>query len=254
MKAWFLVFWLSGNFLVMTTIPSLAAAAKHSAKTPHVISPHRVSLETTYYQNASKAGGSAVAAFPGARFRYGALQNLEFVYDAPSEIAKSGLKGAGVYYMTHPGYGMNYEFARTGPVAYTLSGEIDPPLTALANTRLIPASDAALAATYFSGDFMEYKAEVGTLGYTEAAQRWRHRSSPVAALFATRSFDAKTSLTAAIDQQSRAYFGTGAQTSGIVGLRRALSTQTFVNVEVGSAFNAAGRSKPHYLAFGFIAR
>jgi hypothetical protein len=246
---------MSGVCLVMGPLPIRAAASRtHTQKPPRAIRPHRVIFESAYYQNASKAGGTALAEFPEARVRYGALQNLEVFYDAPSEIAKSGLKGTGVYYKTHSGYGMNYEIARTGLVSYSLSGEINPPLSALANTRLKPASDVDIAATWFLGSFMQYKAQVGTLDYTEDSGRTRHRSSPMAALFATRSFDTKTFFTAGFDEQSRAYFGTGAQTSGIVGVRRELSQQTLVNVEVGSAFNAAGRSKPHYLAFGFVAR
>ena len=72
------------------------ASRTHAKATPCVAPRHRFILETTYYQNASRIGGSALAAYPEARIRYGMAPRLELFVDTPSEIAKSGERGRGI--------------------------------------------------------------------------------------------------------------------------------------------------------------
>jgi hypothetical protein len=94
---------------------------------PCAVAPGSVLVETVYYQNASRAGGTALAAYPLVRFETGIVRNLELVLDAPSQIAESGLAGAGLYPTTHAGYGLNYTFASNARLAASFGAELVPP-------------------------------------------------------------------------------------------------------------------------------
>ena len=64
-------------------------------------------VETLYFQNASRVGGTALAAYPLFRIRAGVVHRLEAVSTRPrrSPIRPNG---AGLYPMTHLGFGLNY--------------------------------------------------------------------------------------------------------------------------------------------------
>ncbi len=231
---------------------SLRDVADHShAKMTPCVTPHgRVIVETTYYQNASRIGGTALAAFPEARIRYGLFPRFEFFVDTPSEIAKSGKQGRGVYLMTQTGLGGKIELARSHGVVYSFSAESHPPLGALANLNLVPLSDLHLSANASVSHRREFGFEAGLINY-ETVYRQHFRPSFLAAASMTQALDARTSLTFELANQSNVYFRSRAQTSAVVSAGRLLNSHLLFNVELGDAFNAAGNSKPHYLGAGF---
>jgi hypothetical protein len=229
------------------------ASPTHSRVSPCVVKHRRVAVETTYYQNASKVGGTALAAFPEVRVRYGLVPRAELFYDASSEIAVSGERGSGVYYMTHPGLGARFEVARAGGVLYSLSAEGHPPLSALANLHLIPIFDAHAAANWSASGRNDFAAQAGYLNFETAFTR-NQRSSAFGAFSATHGLNGRTWATMELGFQSHATWNARSQTSGIFSLQRSLSETSMMNLELGTAFNAAGNSKPHYLGFGFAVR
>jgi hypothetical protein len=54
-----------------------------------------------------------------------------------------------------------------------------------------------------------------------------------------------------LGMQSNATYGSAGETRGIASLKRAVGADTLFNVDLGTAFNAGGNSKPHYLGAGF---
>lgn len=232
---------------------SLRAVANrtHGRLNACVVKRRQLIMETTYYQNASKVGGTALAAFPETRLRYGVARNLEVFVDAPSEIAKSGLAGAGVYLMTHAGFGAKYEFAHVRGTVYSLSLESRPPMSVFANTDLVASSDARLSATWAPSVRSSVGAEIGMLNY---ATRGGHRAAATAGISFTQALNARTSLSAEFATQSVAAPGAAARATGTIGLSRALTPHLLVNLELGTTFNATGGSKPHYFGFGFVTR
>ncbi|HET9028796.1 MAG TPA: hypothetical protein VFN49_01350 [Candidatus Aquilonibacter sp.] len=229
------------------------ASRTHAKLTPCVAKPHALILETTYYQNASRVGGTALAAFPEARVRYGALADVELFVDAPSEIAKSGQRGAGIYFMTQTGVGAKYQFARAHDVVYSISAETHPPLGALANLNLIPLSDVHLSANWSGYGGREFGLEAGTINYDNLRHTHLRSSELIAATY-TQAFNTRTWWTAEVTSQSNVYSKSRAQSSGVFSVSRMLSSRMLFGAEIGSAFNAQSDSKPHYIAGTFTIR
>ncbi len=244
---------------VLCVAPALAqgsaqetACGEHRLQTCPV-QKHRVAVESGYYQNASRVGGTALAEYPQTRLLYGATSNLQLSYDAPSEIARSGNDGTGVYSMTHMGYGAEYGLGASQDLWYGITGELHPQPGALYNMQLLPLSTLEAAVNWTPTAAMEYGTAFGTLTYRRVS-RSGNRSSPTAALFAARSLDERTLVTTGINVLSRPFFGASAQTAGTVGLQRELFARTYLNMSVGSTFNPAAHTKPHYLSFNLLTR
>ena len=223
----------------------------HAIIAPCVAKPHRAVLETNYYQNASKVGGTALAAYPEVRLRYGVANHLELFLDGPSEIAKSGLHGSGIYVMAPIGFGGSYEFARVRGVSYSFSAENRPPLQPLANESLVPLSDFHVSANW-AGGRRTYGAEIGELDYASVLRHHTHRSSPIAALSLSQQVARNTYFTGELSEQLRVLGGSAPQTAGILSMQHLLSQRVIFSIEGGSSFNAQGDTKPHYWGFGFI--
>jgi hypothetical protein len=228
------------------------SSRSHALANPCVAKAHRFVIETNYYQNASLVGGTALAAFPETRVRYGVANRTELFLDGPSEIAKSGLHGRGIYYMVPVGLGVKYEFLRTRGVTYSLSAENRPPLQPLANQSLIPLSDGHVSANWSGAGQREYGVELGVLSFEAARRHSNHRVSTMAAFSVTQPLNDRTSLTAEISEQTHAIMGGGPQTGAILSLQRMMSSHVTFNIEGGTAFNATANSKPHYWGFGFV--
>jgi hypothetical protein len=226
------------------------ASRTHDRFNACVTQPKRLLLETTYYQNASKDGGTALAAFPEARIRYGVTSHVEAFVDAPSEIAKSGQSGAGIYVMTHMGTGAKWEFARAHGIAYTLVAESHPPLNALANLYVVPNSEEFVTANW-EARRATMGFEVGQLNFSG---RRGHRDALTSAWSYSTPIDSLTSITTELGMQSVTLRGASAQYSGRVAFGRQLTPRLLFDLELGTAFNASGNSKPHYLGAGFAIR
>lgn len=229
------------------------ASRTHAKLTPCVAKRHTLIVETTYYQNASRVGGTALAAYPEARIRYGIAPRLEAFVDSPSEIAKSGQRGAGIYFMTQTGVGIKYELGRTRNVAYSLSAESHPQLGALANLNLVPLSDVHISANRSVGRGIEFGAEAGVINY-DNTHHTHLRSSALISASITKAMTSRTWLTIELASQSNVYSKSRAQSSGVFSISHMLSQRILFGLELGSAFNAQRNSKPHYLGAGFTIR
>jgi len=208
-----------------------------------------------YYQNASRVGGTALANFPEATFRIGLTPRVELFIDAPSEVAKSGENGAGVFYFTHPGFGLKAQLSSSSSFASSFSVETRPQLHALAHLSLLPVADAT-----FTGAWMLRRSNIVVTTQTGAfwfRQRGMGHAQRTAATFAvavTAPIMSKTWVTLQLRSFSVAAINSSAQSSGTVSLQREIGRNVLANVQLGTAFNSAGHSKAHYLGFGFTIR
>lgn len=225
-------------------------AASRLTTLPCIAGNHTFTVEASYYQNASRVGDTNLAAYPDARVGYGVLPDVEAYYDAPSEIAESRLSLPS-YFLTRSGYGFEYENARSTGVAYTLTGEVSPPSSALSNPRLISTAQLDGAGYWPLSAQAEYGFEVGVLQFGDGA-RHRHHTSLTAQGLLRQLLGERTLVTAALEMQSRSFFDAGAQTGGVLGVERALTNQLTFDAQLGSTFNPSAESKPHYIGLGFI--
>lgn len=213
-----------------------------------VVKKHQVSVSTLYYQNASRVGGTALAEYPLLRTSYGVTSNVEAFYDAPSELAVSS---HGAHYdASHSGLGATGSVAQDGNVDFLLTAESRPPLSPLANLYLLPLSDVHLTAAWTALSDTDFAAQVGTLNFI-ATNRGHRRSSVFDDLSASAPVGGGTWFSGELGQQSNATYGSAGETRGIASLKRAVGANTLFNVDLGTAFNAGGNSKPHYLGAGF---
>jgi len=213
-----------------------------------VVKKHHASVSTLYYQNASRFGGTALAEYPLLRTGYGVTSNVEAFYDAPSELAISA-RGAH-YEMAHSGIGATTSVAQDGNVDLLLTAESRPPLSPLSNLYILPLSDADLTAAWSALSGTNFAAQVGTMNFI-ATNRGHRRSSMFDDLSASRAVGNGTWFSGELGQQSNATYGSAGETRGIASLKRAIGTDTLFNLDLGTAFNAGGNSKPHYLGAGF---
>jgi hypothetical protein len=225
------------------------AASCTKAHAEHcVVKKHRVAVSTMYYQNASKVGGTALAGYPLLRARYGIAQNAEVFYDAPTELA---ISSHGAHYeMARSGFGAQGTIAQDGNVALMLTAESRPPLSPLANLYVLPLADVHLTAAWTTVDGSNLAAQVGTLNYI-ATNRGHRRSSVFDTLAATAPIAPGTWFAGEVGMQSNATYGSAGETRGIASVKHSLGTNSVFNVDLGTALNAAGGSKPHYLGAGF---
>jgi hypothetical protein len=221
-------------------------ALPHSAHC--VVKKHHTAVTTMYYQNASRVGGTALAGYPLLRVGYGVTSNLEAFYDAPSELAVSA---HGPHYeMTHSGIGATAAVAQDGNVDFLLTAQSRPPLSPLANLYVLPLSDLHLTVAWSELSGTDFSAQVGTLNFI-ATNRGHRRSSVFDSLTGLTPIGNGTWFSGQLGMQSNATYGSAGETRGIASLKRAVGANTLFNVDLGTAFNAGGNSKPHYLGAGF---
>ncbi|HEX8805584.1 MAG TPA: hypothetical protein VF741_01500 [Candidatus Aquilonibacter sp.] len=249
------VFVVVATSCALATLPLGAQAAMtHAAActishTQHcVVKTHRVAISTTYYQNASRVGGTALAGYPLLRAVYGVAPNAELFYDAPNELAVSS-HGAH-YEMVHSGIGAQGTIAQTGDMALMLTAESRPPLSPLANLYVSPLADVHATATWSTLDGSDIAAQVGTLNYI-ATNRGHRRSSMFDTLSATTPIATGTWLAGEIGTQSNATYASAGQTRGTASIKRSIGNDALFKVDLGTTLNASGGSKPHYLGAGF---
>ncbi len=213
-----------------------------------MVKKHRIAVSTMYYQNASKVGGTALAGYPLLRARYRVAQDAEVFYDAPTELA---ISSHGAHYeMAHSGFGAQGTIAQDGDVALMLTAESRPPLSPLANLYVLPLADVHLTAAWTTLNGSNLAAQVGTLNYV-ATNRGHRRSSVFDTLAATAPVAPGTWFAGEVGMQSNATYGSAGETRGIASIKHSLGTNSVFNVDLGTALNAAGGSKPHYLGAGF---
>jgi hypothetical protein len=206
-------------------------------------------LETLYYQNASKAGGTALAAYPLVRVRAGFTSRAEFIFDAPSQVAESGLGGAGLYPVSQLGFGVVYTLAQTRRAAFAVHAEALPPAS-----RFIPSHTQS---KYFLAITPAYALTpaftiTGLFGGATARTGSSRIFSTSAIGFAFTP-DRGTRLTVDLGNRYIARRA-AAQSFGDVAVARSLSRNTIVDLGLGTTFNCIQNTKAHYLAMGVTYR
>ncbi len=231
------------------------ANTSHARMTPCIVRRGQIVIETMYYQNASSVGGTALAAYPEATIRLALSPRVEVFVDAPSDVAKSGNNGLGVFYFTHPGFGVKALLSSSSTFASSVSFETNPQLHALAHLSLIPVTDLT-----FTGSWMPrrsnliFSAQAGAFWFRQRGMGHEQRTAATFAIGVTAPIMRKTWLTLQLRSFSEAAIHSSAQSSGTLSLQHEIGRNVLANLQLGTAFNAAGHSKAHYLGVGFTIR
>src|SRR5579875_2131062 len=225
------------------------AVHAHAHPSPCIAAPGHLAVESAYYQNASKLGGTALAAFPEVRLRYGVARGVEFFMDAPSEIAKSGDYGAGLYVMTPYGYGLAIALPVDRPASAAVRVELRPPLPPLAPIDCTPRASVSLDAAQALGEVATAGVSFGLLRSGDADESRFHDAPSMLVSLGRRLPDGTT---VAVETCIHGGYGIGdvAQRFGVLAVERNVAPHLRLSIEVGTAFNPSGGTKPHYLAFG----
>jgi hypothetical protein len=206
-------------------------------------------VETLYYQNASKAGGTALAAYPLVRIRAGFARRAEFIFDAPSQVAESGLGGAGLYPVSQLGFGAAYTLAQTRRATVALHAEFLPPAS-----RFIPSHAQS---KYFLGITPLYvltpQLTITGLFGGSTSRTGSSRIFSTSAIGLAFAIDRATRFTVDLGDRYIARRA-AAQTFGDIAVARTLSRHTVVDIGLGTTFNCIANTKAHYLAMGVTYR
>lgn len=236
------------------TLRSIANTS-HARMSPCIARRGQMVIETMYYQNASSVGGSALAAYPEATFRIGISPRVELFVDAPSDVAKSGTHGDGVFYFTHPGFGVKAVLSSSSSFASSISVETSPQLHALAHLSLIPVADATVTGAWTPRRSpLVLSAQAGAFWFRQRGMGHQQRTAAIFAVGVTAPIMRKTWLTLMVRSFSVAAMTSSAQSSGTLSLQHEIGRNVLANLQLGTAFNAAGHSKAHYLGVGFTIR
>jgi hypothetical protein len=231
------------------------ANTSHARMTPCIVRRGQIVVETMYYQNASSVGGTALAAYPEATIRLALSPRVEVFVDAPSDVAKSGSNGLGVFYFTHPGFGFKALLSSSSSFASSVSFETNPQLNAMAHLSLIPLTDIT-----FTGSWMPrrsnliFSAQAGAFWFRQRGMGHDERTAATFGIGVTAPVMRKTWLTLQLRSLSVAAMNSSAQSTGTMSLQHEIGRNVLANLQLGTAFNAAGRSKAHYLGVGFTIR
>jgi len=216
-----------------------------------VVPQSTILLENGYYQNASKIGSTALAAYPLTRLRVGVAPRIEIVLDAPAQYAESGAGGVGLYPRSQLGFGAKWLFARSPLLQLTLGAEASPPIDRNIPTSTHSRYDADVAAALTLDRLTSLNASLGVVSF---AENQHNESAGLRSGIAVRRTVARgTTVIGEITFRSSAANG-NAQTSGAIYVQQALNRSALVDIGLGTAFNAAGNAKAHYLGFGVSIR
>jgi hypothetical protein len=204
-------------------------------------------IETLYYQNASRIGGTALAAYPLFRLRTGIVRRLEVVVDAPSQIAESGAAGVGLYPTTHFGYGFNYTVAANSRVAAAVGIEALPP-----NSRFsVSETQAKYILDLTAGFHLTSRGTLSAIATGASSSTvGLQRIDPAAAV--RYAYDASVATQVSTDFGERIVARHAvAQSYGDLAVNQRLRKNITFDVGLGTTFNMVSNAKAHYLASGF---
>jgi opacity protein-like surface antigen len=230
-----------------TQNPAFTTDDLSGIQSPCAALPGTLLVETLYFQNASRVGGTALAAYPLFRLRSGIVHRLEAIIDTPSQVAESGLRGAGLYPMTRIGYGLNYTFAESGRVASSVGLELVPPGSRFNVNESQPRYVIDMTTGFRVTDRMTLSA-IAT--GTSSSNVGFERVNPAAALRVAYATSARTQVSADLGSRIQAHHGV-AQNYGDVAVNQRLHKNTTFAVGLGTTFNPVSNAKAHYLASGF---
>jgi hypothetical protein len=214
---------------------------------PCTIASRSFLVESLYYQNASRVGGSALAAYPMVRMRAGLTERLEFLIDAPSQAAESGLAGAGVYPKSEPGYGTNYAFAMTDHAVMSLRAEEQPPASRFTPSQKQPKASMDLTTGYRFSDHLMLTALYGAS--SGRAMYGNQHLFPTSALGLGVLTDARTQFFTDLGMKTTKWHA-ASQAFGDISAAHLLSQNLAFDVGLGTTFNPVAGTKAHYLAMG----
>jgi hypothetical protein len=214
---------------------------------PCAVVPGALLVETLYYQNASRDGGTALAAYPLFRLRAGVVRHLEVVADTPSQIAESGPHGIGLYPTTQLGYGLDYTFASGARTAAGFGVEVRPPSSRFTVNQTQPKYVLDLT----TGFALNRRATLSAIATgSSSTEVGFNRVDPAAALRFAYATSATTQIST--DFGARVVVRRAvAQSYGDFAVNERLHKNVTFDVGVGTAFNPVSDAKPHYLAGGF---
>jgi hypothetical protein len=215
---------------------------------PCAAAPGTLTIESLYFQNASRVGGTALAAYPLVRLRTGVTHHLELVLDPLSQVAESGLHGVGLYPITRFGYGANYTLAATTNTASGLGVEVQPPNSLFnVNDRqskfIFDYTFAYRVSRRVSLSAIATGASSHIVGFGVF--------TPAAAIRGAFDADARTQISTDLGERLVAH-GMRGQSFSDLALHRKLRKNITYTLGVGSTFNGfTSIGKAHYLASGF---
>jgi hypothetical protein len=241
-----------------TNTPALCAATNPFANfqslsgitSPCALAPKSIAIGAVYLQNASRAGGTALAAYPLVDVNAGIVPRVQLTLDLPSEIAQSMPGGRGAYPVTHFGVGATYTFAQSATASTALVTDVMPPDSRFAPTNA--QSRYLLGIT--SSAAIAKKWTLGAEGNgTSSATSGFGRIEP--SLAATAGYQPGEFTQFTSDLGERVFTRHGhAQSFSDVGVDQVVNRKLTFTVGIGTTFNAVDNTKPHYLASGFTYR
>jgi len=214
---------------------------------PCAAAPGTVLVEALYFQNASRVGGTALAAYPLFRLRTGIAHRLEAVIDTPSQIAESGPHGIGLYPRTRLGYGLNYTFAADARFAAGIGVEALPPNSPFMTTQ----TQSKYVLDMTAGYHLMHRATISAMATaSSSATVGLDRIVPAAALRFAYDADARTQISTDLGTRVAAR-RLVTQNYGDVAVNERLRKNLTFAVGLGTTFNPVSNAKAHYLASGF---
>jgi hypothetical protein len=206
--------------------------------------------QSLYYQNASKVGGSALAAYPMVDILAGITARTEIRLDAPSQVAESGPNGTGRYPTTATGFGLKYQFAQSSNAALEIGAEDRPPLSPFTTNTTQGAYGLDVASLYRLSGSVAVDGSV-----TGLVTRIRGSERMLPTMNLGISYDVAPTTQVATDLGSRtlARFGR-TQKFGDVTVTHVLHKNLALDTGLGTAFNAMSNAKAHYLSAGLDIR
>jgi hypothetical protein len=231
----------------LTKNPAFTTDDLSGIASPCAAPPGTLIVETLYYQNASRVGGTALAAYPLFRLRTGIVRRLEAVVDAPSQIAESGLHGIGLYPTTHFGYGLNYTIASNSRMASSVGIEAVPP-----NSRFsVSENQAKYVVDLTAGYHLNARSTLSAIATGASSLTvGLQRIEPAAALRYAYDTGASTQISTDFGARIIARHSV-AQSYGDVALNQRLGRNVTLDAGLGTTFNSVSNAKAHYLASGF---
>lgn len=231
---------------------SLASSATGSSAvlSPCAVAAGALLVESLYYQNASQVGGTALAAYPLVRLRFGIAPRLEAVLEPPSQIAESGLHGAGLYPSSHSGYGLDYTFAQSARAAWGAGLAVIPPASLYAPSETQPKYQLDVTTKYRLSRKFALK---GTIDGSSSHSTGFGTILPGTAVGGELASGSRTLFSADLGERLVTHRAS-AQSFADFSLTRMLDRKLAWNVGVGTAFNPVADAKAHYLSTGLAFR
>jgi hypothetical protein len=219
--------------------------------TPCTLAKHHSMLEVGYFQNASAVGGTALAAYPLIHVRYGITDRTQIFIDPATAIAKSGLRGQGIYTWGRTGVGVKYQLSNE--VNHAVSASIDytpqPDVTASLYTR--ERFQAAMQYRYVITNKTSANLSFGDTFFSQQNVHGNGQSSLFARLAVSQGISPNMSVSALVGRDAHMTVSSEPQTQLGVTVQDRLSPNSVGDVELGSALNPSGETKAHYLGFGY---